>query len=93
MSLYEQLSSIYNDKSSGILLSRNELKRLNPDYSLLRSEEEYEHFRMLEKENIVGDFKNIPHIMIDKYDDIKTYLKKLETSLSVDKIVMRILEL
>jgi hypothetical protein len=31
--------------------------------------------------------------MIDNYDDIKTYLKKLENSLKVDNIVLKVIEL
>jgi len=93
---YEQLNSIYNDKSVNIKMSKTELKKLNPDYSLLRREKEIKDFENAvktifpEQKSTISD---IPHIMIDNYDDIKTYLKKLENSLSVDKIVMKILEL
>jgi len=102
---YEQLTSLYNDRTFGsgtegsksseaklLKMSKTELKKLNPDYSLLRTEKEIKDFENNMK-TIFPDKLTPPHIMIDSYDDIKTYLKKLETSLSMDKIVMRVLEL
>lgn len=95
-SLYNQLSNIYNDKDASINISRNELKKLNPDYSLLRTEEEVKFWDknchlIFQENNEVS--KSIPHILIDKYNDIKTYIKKLESSLEVDNIKINVLEL
>jgi len=84
--VYEKLSELYNSKSFDI--SKNELKKLNPDYSLLRSNDE------LEAEKHIFDIKDlIPHIMIDTLCGIKSYLKKLESSLEVDNIKISKLEI
>jgi hypothetical protein len=84
--VYENLSQIYNSKSFDI--SKNELRKLNPDYSLLRSKEELEN-----EKHIFSNEDLIPHIMIDTLCGIKSYLKKLESSLEVDNIKICKLEI
>jgi hypothetical protein len=86
--LFEQLSQIYNDKS--FETSRNELRKLNSDYSLLRKDEEYKYVNSFENSERSSKIKT-PHIIVDKLDSIKNYIKKLESSLKVDNIKINVL--
>ena len=79
-------------KDDVLHMSKAELKKLNPDYSLLRTPQEVESFNAQIK-TIFPDKVNTPHILIDNYNDIKNYLKKLEISLSVDNISVNVIEL
>jgi hypothetical protein len=91
--VYEKLSEIYNNKSFNA--SRDELKKLNPDYSLLRNEEELIYGKKLFETHKQGEKNFIlkPHIVIDTLCGIKSYLKKLESGLEVDSTKLNMLEI
>lgn len=87
--IYTQLSEIYNNKTFND--SRNELRKLNPDYSLLRDEKELEIGNLLFSG--IEQSSKPPHIMVDTLCGIKSYLKKLESSLEVDNIKVDVCEI